>query len=76
MSIDGLFMLLGLPLAGVWVAGRDVATYLEFPPQTLYVEHAPFSWPVFIGLAVVILATVLPFLFRIIKYNLPGSPTP
>ncbi len=58
-------MLVGLPLLGVWVAGHDIATYLEFPPRTQYIEHAPFSWPVFIGLASVILATMLPFMIRV-----------
>ena len=71
-----VLMLIGLPLAGVWMAGHNMAPYLEFPPQTHYVGHAPFSWSVFIGLAVVILATVVLFLIRIIKHNLPGSPTP
>ena len=60
-------MLLGLPLAGVWVAGHNVAAYLEFPPRTQYIEHAPFSWAVFIGLSALILATVLPFIFHIAK---------
>jgi len=62
-------LLIGLPLAGVLVAGRDVATYLEFPPRTQHVEHAPFSWPIFIGLSIIILATMLPFLIRIILTN-------
>ena len=62
-------LLIGLPLAGVLVAGHDVAAYLEFPPRTQQVEHAPFSWPIFIGLAIVILATMLPFLIRIILTN-------
>ncbi len=59
-------LLLGLPLAGVWMAGYGVSAYLEFPPRTHYVEHAAFSWPVFIGLALLILAVVLPFLFKIL----------
>lgn len=67
-------LLLGLPLAGVWVAGHDVSSYLEFPPRTHYIEHAPFSWPVFIGLAIMILATVLPFLFRIGRARSPSAP--
>jgi hypothetical protein len=58
-------LLLGLPLMGVWLAGHNVSTYLEFPPRTSYVEHAPFSWAVFIGLAVVILTVMLPFVVRI-----------
>ncbi|MDD3276073.1 MAG: hypothetical protein PHP93_03370, partial [Kiritimatiellales bacterium] len=60
-------LLLGLPLAGVLTAGFPVADYLEFPPRTQYVEHASFSWPVFIVLAVVIVATVLPFIIQILK---------
>ncbi|MEE9368320.1 MAG: hypothetical protein V3V05_05595 [Pontiella sp.] len=66
-------MLLGLPLCGVWSTGSDIGPYLEFPPRTQYVEHAPFSWPVFIGLAMLILATMLPFLIRIGRSNLTRS---
>ncbi len=44
-------LLLGLPLAGVWLAGKPLAPYLDFPPRTVHVDHAPFSWPVFIALA-------------------------
>jgi hypothetical protein len=69
-------MLLGLPLCGVWLAGHEVRSYLEFPPRTLHMEHAPFSWPVFIGLAIVILATMLPFLIRIILANRSRSRFP
>jgi hypothetical protein len=41
-------MLLGLPLIGILLAGRDMRTYLEFPPLTVYVRNAPFSWWVFL----------------------------
>ena len=71
-----VLMLLGLPLAGVWMAGRDVSAYLEFPPYTQYVDPALFSWPVFIGLSIVVLAVMLPFLFRVLKNNLPGKMQP
>jgi hypothetical protein len=67
-------MLFGLPLAGVLIFGADVCAYLEFPPRTRYVEHAPFSWLVFIGLATVILAVMLPFLVRIGKAHAPNVP--
>ena len=40
-------MLLGLPLVGATLAGHPMARYLEFPPQTAYVRHAPFSWTAF-----------------------------
>ncbi len=40
-------MLIGFPVTGIFLAGRDVRAYLEFPPLTIYVRHAPFSWAVF-----------------------------
>ncbi len=69
-----LLLLLGLPLAGVWIFGHDIAIYLEFPPRTQHVAHAPFSWPVFIGLALVILGVMLPFLFQIGRTCPPSAP--
>ena len=53
-------MLLGLPLLGVYLAGYPLNRYLEFPPKTQYIEHAPFSWPAFAVLTVTILAVVIP----------------
>jgi hypothetical protein len=42
-------MLIGLPLAGCFLAGHPIRRYLEFPPQTRYVAHAPFSvWAFFL----------------------------
>jgi len=52
-------ILLGLPLIGVWLAGFPIARYLEFPPQTRYVQHAPFSWSAFFVIILVIAAGVL-----------------
>lgn len=67
-----LFLLLvGLPLLGVAVAGKPVAQYLEFPPVTRYVDHAPFSWAWFIGTAVFVLTVVSPFLIRILTARVP-----
>lgn len=40
-------LLFGLPLLGVVLNGGTIAPYLEFPPQTRFVEHAPFSWGAF-----------------------------
>jgi len=57
-------MLLGLPLLGVFIAGYPVARYLEFPPQTRYVAHAPFSWLAFTVMALSILAVVLPLALK------------
>ncbi len=59
-----LVMLLGLPLLGVICTGRPIEAYLEFPPRTRYVDHAPFSRPVFWGLAAFLIGTIAPFLVR------------
>lgn len=58
-------LLIGLPLLGVMLDGKPVVRYMEFPPLTHYVEHAGFNWYAFIGLAVAILAVVLPLDLRI-----------
>lgn len=42
-----LLLLLGLPLVGVGLTGKPFEQYLELPPLTHYVKHAPFSWQVF-----------------------------
>jgi len=57
-------MLLGLPLLGVVLSGAPLPRYLEFPPETRYVVHAPFSWVAFTGYSLFILAAVAPFLIR------------
>jgi len=38
-----LLLLLGLPLLGLAFSRIDIQPYLEFPPLTRYVDHAPFS---------------------------------
>ena len=68
-----IIMLLGLPLLGVaWNKGA-VSQYLEFPPQTRYVEHAPFSWAAFLFLSLFILMVIAPFLLRGLKGRAPGK---
>lgn len=64
-----LVLLVGLPLLGVWLAGKPVALYLEFPPSTRYVEHEPFSWLVFMALALLIVSVVSPFVVRIVSFG-------
>ncbi len=59
-------MLIGLPLIGVALAGQPRSPYLAFPPQTNFVDHAPFSWSVFVTLAVLVLACVAPFLYCLV----------
>ncbi|MBW2619923.1 MAG: hypothetical protein JRC56_01135, partial [Deltaproteobacteria bacterium] len=55
-------MLVGLPMLGVVLAGYPITRYLEFPPETRYVCHAPFSWVSFIACTLFILAVVLPII--------------
>ena len=62
-----LVLLIGLPLVGVWLAGKPVGQYLEFPPHTIYVQHEPFSWPVFITFAILILLSVGPIVLRLLS---------
>ncbi|HKN85359.1 MAG TPA: hypothetical protein VJV04_00725 [Nitrospiraceae bacterium] len=67
--------LIGLPLLGVVLSGQPIAPYLEFPPLTHHVQHAPFSWPAFLGLALLIAAGLTPCLWRIIE-TISSSPKP
>ncbi|MFO7601560.1 MAG: hypothetical protein R6X27_17420, partial [Candidatus Desulfacyla sp.] len=60
-------MLLGLPLLGVVLKGLPLPRYLEFPPQTRYVTHAPFSWAVFTAYLLLILGAVVPLVIRAIR---------
>ena len=54
-----------LPLAGAAIAGKPLASFLQFPPKTPDVRHAPFSLPVFLGLAALILAAAVPLFLRL-----------
>jgi hypothetical protein len=72
-----------LPLAGIMLRRIPLAPYLQFPPLTRYVEHASFSWPAFILLALLLLAVLLPLLRRLFLYPVrgraltsPGQPFP
>jgi len=66
-------LLIGLPLFGVILAGKPLGVYLEFPPVTRYVEHAPFSWPFFLGTAVFIGGAVAPLLIRVLRHRVVAS---
>ncbi len=58
-----------LPLAGAAIAGKPLAAYLQFPPTTPDMPHAPFSLPVFLGLALLILAATGPLLIRLLSFR-------
>ena len=59
-------LLVGLPLLGVVLAGKPVELYLEFPPVTQYVEHAPFSWPAFTGVLLFVAVVTVPCIMIIL----------
>ena len=60
-------LMIGLPLGGVLLCGLEVKTYLEFPPLTRYISHAPFSWWVFALFAAINLAAVV-FIASLLGY--------
>ncbi|MDH4154376.1 MAG: hypothetical protein OEV01_11380 [Nitrospira sp.] len=64
-----LVLVLGLPLLGVLWVGGPLGRYLEFPPRTNYVQHEPFSWPVFIALSIATALAVGPILLRVVSTN-------
>jgi hypothetical protein len=62
-------LLVGLPLIGVAINGDPVSMYLEFPPLTQHVRHAPFSWIAFCILAAGIAAALAPFVYRALRHR-------
>jgi hypothetical protein len=57
-------LLLGLPMLGATSSGHQMSTYLQFPPHTRYVQHAPFSWPAF-ALLVILALLIVAFFIRL-----------
>ncbi len=68
-----LTAILLLPLSGRWLAGRSVQSSLEFPPLTHDLTHAVFSWPVFIGLAILMICLLAPLIARVAQSNCRSS---
>lgn len=60
-------LLLGLPMLGVWLGGIDTAQYLEFPPQTRYVRHAPFDWTAFLLTVAVGLSSLAALAWQLVR---------
>ncbi len=67
-------LLIGAPLLGLVAAGRPVAPYLEFPPHTRFVTHAPFSWTAFAVIGLLVLVCTWP-LVRLVARAV-GSTSP
>jgi hypothetical protein len=62
-----LGMLVGLPLGGAWLAGLPLGPYLEFPPQTRFIQHTSFSWPAFCLYSVLIAVTIFAVALRAMR---------
>lgn len=62
-----------LPLLGAAATGKPLSPYLQFPPRTPDMPHAPFSLPVFLGLSVLIFAATMPFLRRLLSFRPEGG---
>lgn len=62
--------LIGLPLLGALWANQPLAQYLEFPPLTRHVQHAPFSWLAFAMVSI----TGLLLLGALLSLYLPPLP--
>jgi hypothetical protein len=62
-----LGMLIGLPLWGAWLAGLPLGPYLEFPPQTRFIQHATFSLPAFCLYSVLIAVTIFAVALRAMR---------
>ncbi len=71
-------VLIAIPLACAWLGGRNdlLAGLLVFPPRTedwgldpakLWNMRKPFSWPAFLGMAACVLATLAPFVWRLVR---------
>ena len=56
-----IVMLLGLPLLGVILLGKGISIYLEFPPRTIHLSPAPFSWSAFAFYALFTSVLLSPF---------------
>jgi hypothetical protein len=73
------FILIGGPLLGVWLAGKPVAAYLEFPPRPVAIQQPFFSWTAFATMLVFIVVTVAPFAVRFLRapnFTRPCTPGP
>jgi len=67
-----LSLIASLPLLGLWLAGKPLSAYLQFPPRPHPVEPAAFSWPVFVFTALAVVACLAPFISKILAArNIP-----
>ena len=67
LAVLSLALILALPVAGGRWAGLPASVWLDFPPQRVVVQHAPYVWGVWVVLALAILAVVLPVAWRVVR---------
>lgn len=60
-----------LPLGGAYLSGQPIGQYLRFSKDTPSAVSASFEWPAFVLYLAVILATVGPFVWRIVQAEPP-----
>lgn len=72
-----LLVLVAAPILGVCLSGEEIGKYLEFPPQTQYVKHEPFSWSAFLLIAIAEVVFIGPLAFMLllgrVKYRDPNQ---
>jgi hypothetical protein len=69
-------LVLSLPLLGAYWAGFPVEAYLDFPPSPKPpLQPEPFSWPLFIGTAMLIVFCIAPFVIHLVKAPDPFPPS-
>jgi hypothetical protein len=61
------------PLLGLAAAGRSVVSYLDFPPRTEHVVHAPFAWGVFIVMSIPACVAVAMYVMAIARARLEAA---
>lgn len=67
----GLLMIFALPPAGVALAGELSVSYLDFPPRSTFLTHAPFSWTAFVLILLFVMTMTLPVVIRLIRNRIP-----
>jgi hypothetical protein len=70
-----IVLVVELPLLGLALVGQPLAAYLDFPPRTEQVEHAPFAWRAFVLVALPILAVIALYI-RALHGARPGTASP
>lgn len=58
-------LLLAMPVVGILASGQSIGNFLEFPPSSEFVEHAPFSWYAFLSLSIFCLCIIMPVVIQI-----------